>query len=776
MKFALSYRVLQLGCAAIVLCSVAGAQVLPPTVSSLNPLTAATGTPNLVITVNGANFTTGSVVVWNNFILTTTPVSASQLTAAVPAQLLTVPGTVTVYVLNPGGRQSNSLSFTVLGSTLTIPPDVALQASVNGPYTYTLQASGGTAPYTWSSTGSLPPGLTMSSSGVITGTPTAAGTYTFTARVTDAAGRTGTTEIAITISLPPISVSTNSLPNGILGQAYNHSLTVAGGTAPYRWTVGSGFPPGLQLQPTTGAITGTPSSAGSFIFQVQVTDTNQLSATRSLTLMVNAPPLGITTVAPLFTGTVGVPYAQKFSVAGGVPPYQWRVASGNTGELTLDTASGTLEGTPRTSGNLSFVIEVADNAGARSSQSFSVAISPPSLTISTGSTLPAGSEGVSYRQTFSVAGGTAPYTWSVVGTGVPGLTLDTTGVLTGNPLASGTFTLNVTVRDVAGVSATRNFTITVSAAPLRITSETQLPNPTLSEPFSHAITAVGGVAPYTWSANGLPEGLAIDPVAGVITGTPTTAGPYSFTVRVSDSTRAASVELFRMVVNLPPAPAATVLGLPQTADPAQQLSFRVSLDSPFPAAITGQAILTFAPDAGAGDSTIQFASGGRTANFTIRADTTDAVSEVPLAVQTGTVAGTITVSVRLQAGGVDITPSMPSSRIRIERSAPVIQTARVVRTSNGLAIEIIGFTTPREVTQMSVTFAAAVGQTLQNSTVSVPVEESFNRWFQDSASSQYGSQFFFTQPFTITGDANAVTARSVTLTNRVGSTTAEIQQ
>jgi hypothetical protein len=232
-----------------------------------------------------------------------------------------------------------------------------------------------------------------------------------------------------------------------------------------------------------------------------------------------------------------------------------------------------------------------------------------------------------------------------------------------------------------------------------------------------------------------------------------------------------------MVVNLPPAPSANILGLPQTADPAQQLTLRVSLDAPFPAAITGQAILSFAPDAGAGDSTIQFASGGRTANFTIRADTTDAVSDVPLAIQTGTVAGTITVSIRLQAGGIDITPpAMPSTRIRIERLAPVIRSARVVRTSNGLAIEITGFTTPREVTQMSVTFAAATGQTLQSSTVNVPVEELFNRWFQDSTSSQYGSQFFFSQPFTITGDANAVTARSVTLTNRVGSTTADIQQ
>jgi hypothetical protein len=75
---------------------------------------------------------------------------------------------------------------------------------------------------------------------------------------------------------------------------------------------------------------------------------------------------------------------------------------------------------------------------------------------------------------------------------------------------------------------------------------------------------------------------------------------------------------------------------------------------------------------------------------------------------------------------------------------------------------------------MSVTFAASGGQTLQNTTVTVPVESLFTSWFQDPAASQYGSQFFFSQPFTITGDASAVSAQSVTLTNRVGSATAEV--
>jgi hypothetical protein len=137
----------------------------------------------------------------------------------------------------------------------------------------------------------------------------------------------------------------------------------------------------------------------------------------------------------------------------------------------------------------------------------------------------------------------------------------------------------------------------------------------------------------------------------------------------------------------------------------------------------------------------------------------------------------ITVSLRLTAGGIDITQApAPSIRTQIERRAPVIQSARLVRNATGFQIEITGYSTAREVTQAAFAFSASSGQTLQTSTVTVPVENLFNTWFQDPSSAQFGSQFSFTQVFNVQGDSNAVIPQTVTLTNRVGPVTADIQR
>src|SRR6185436_4373081 len=96
---------------------------------------------------------------------------------------------------------------------------------------------------------------------------------------------------------------------------------------------------------------------------IQVVDAAQTTATANFSLTIAPPLLTITTVPPLFDGTVGVAYTQTFSASGGVPPYTWSVLAGSTGDLTLDPNTGELKGVPQNPGTLSFTVQVVDRAG-----------------------------------------------------------------------------------------------------------------------------------------------------------------------------------------------------------------------------------------------------------------------------------------------------------------------------------------------------------------------------------------------------------------------------
>src|SRR5206468_620014 len=118
---------------------------------------------------------------------------------------------------------------------------------------------------------------------------------------------------------------------------------------------------------------------------------------------------------------------------------------------------------------------------------------------------------------------------------------------------------------------------------------------------------------------------------------------------------------------------------------------------------------------------VQFSSGGTVASFTIPAGSTTA--DVTTAVQTGTVAGTITVSLRLQAGGIDITPNpAPTATAQIARAAPVIRSVQANRNGNTINLVVTGYSTAREITQAVFAFSAASGQALQPSASSITVD------------------------------------------------------
>jgi len=201
-----------------------------------------------------------------------------------------------------GRSASASLTIITVGSEVAVTT-VSLDAGTVGEaYNAALAAAGGVAPYTWAvSVGSLPTGLDpLAADGTISGTPTAAGDFTFKVEVTDALAATADREFTIVVA-EPLSITTATLPDGTTGVAYSQALAASGGTTPYTWGLNDGsnpLPDGLGLTESTGVITGTPDLAGDFSFTVMVTDDEDRTATKVLAIHIAFNCDGVAGIQP----------------------------------------------------------------------------------------------------------------------------------------------------------------------------------------------------------------------------------------------------------------------------------------------------------------------------------------------------------------------------------------------------------------------------------------------------------------------------------------------
>ncbi|MCS6885311.1 MAG: putative Ig domain-containing protein, partial [Blastocatellia bacterium] len=183
-------------------------------------------------------------------------------------------------------QSSQTYTVTITGCpTITLSPTTLPNGTVGTPYSQSVSASGGNAPYTFSSSGTLPPGITLNTStGAISGIPTAAGSYTFTITATDVFGCTGSRTYTVTVACPTITITPTTLPPFTVGVSYSQTLTASGGTAPYTFTLSSGsLPPGISLSPS-GTISGIATAAGSYTFTVTATDVYGCTGSITLTL------------------------------------------------------------------------------------------------------------------------------------------------------------------------------------------------------------------------------------------------------------------------------------------------------------------------------------------------------------------------------------------------------------------------------------------------------------------------------------------------------------
>src|SRR5215831_15606309 len=308
------------------------------------------------------------------------------------------------------------------------------------PYNQTVHATGGTGPLAWIIVGpnQPPQGLGLDkTTGVISGTPTAAGTSSFTVQVNDSGvpEQVVTQALSITISpSTPLTITTTSpLPNGFLNEAYSQTLQASGGCGTLSWAVSQGsLPAGLTLS-QTGTIFGTPTNTGTSNFTVKVTDALSQSATKVFSLTITQ--LTITT-ASLPNGFQGQAYSQTLQASGGSGTLSWAVSQGSLpAGLTL-SQTGTIFGTPTNTGTSVFTVKVTDALSQSATKVFSLTITQ--LTITTAS-LPNGFQGQAYSQTLQASGGSGTLSWAVSQGSLPaGLTLSQTGTIFGTPTNTGT--------------------------------------------------------------------------------------------------------------------------------------------------------------------------------------------------------------------------------------------------------------------------------------------------------------------------------------------------
>jgi hypothetical protein len=458
-----------------------------------------------------------------------------------PTAAQACPGSdITLRATDALGQQTATQTRCLEVTSSDVTTAALTDAYENSSYSFSLAANGGTSPYSWeffTNPQNLPSGLTFSSSGVISGTPaTFTGSvegvsYTFDVRATDATGLKSprkTLTLVVKVSAPTVVIGT--VPSGLVGSSYSYTVAATGGRAPYTFSLGGSLPSGLELAGGTGGISGLPSAtttcpASNFTI-VAIDNLAQSSSPAAVCITINS---GISfnenSVPTVVRSTF---YTTSLTVTGGTGPYTYSAVNLPTG-LGINSVTGEISGfTTVAPGSYTGYISVTDANQKEATRAYNFTVA--NALVFGAVSLPAGGVGLAYPPVIlSATGGVAPYTFTVnSGTLPSGLNLGgntISGIPDGNSVASGPYSITFRVVDSSGLSALSGVVAVNVFIPPMITSDTMRPA-LVNASYATTVTRVSGVAPFTWSASGLPSGLAINAATGTISGTPTVAGTY----------------------------------------------------------------------------------------------------------------------------------------------------------------------------------------------------------------------------------------------------------
>jgi hypothetical protein len=451
-------------------------------------------------------------------------------------------------------------------------------AFVGARYSHQLAALGNAGPVAWTvDSFTLPPGLTFDTSGLLSGTPTAAGFYNVSFSLTD-----GTDTVFRSVSVnvfdiaiaSPDALADGSLPNATRGAPYHAVITASGGAGGYTFT-SDALPFGLGLS-GSGEISGTvlDNGSGERTFNVTATDSHHVSYTKRMTIFVQAVSSRLPAINPYGARfddcALGAPCVTGISATSGTAPFRWFVTGlppglemrfgSDVGVSFVAPGDAEISGTPIALGTFHVQVILKDATDATVTNTFDLRVTP----LLTTNYLPNGEVGTVYANTFQVLGGTPPYTGTQIGGRLPlGLTFDrSTLTVSGIPTEAGNFFAAFEFADTSGdlehtQRITSYFFIGNGTSTLSINSPEQtgdLGSIRAGAFYSTQFFACCSSGTVWSVATGtLPPGLALSP-GGVLSGTPPagTAGTFTFVVRVEDATSPANFAVHLFTIGVTP--------------------------------------------------------------------------------------------------------------------------------------------------------------------------------------------------------------------------------